>query len=205
MSIVFIYALKEPDTGEIRYVGKTDNLQRRLSRHLTESRLRATHHRACWIRSLLSKGKAPIMEKIDEASETEWPMIEAAYIQFYLEEGCRLVNGTFGGGSGSELTVDARAKISAYNRQRVFSQETRDRIAAKAKGRKHSAEAKAKMSLSRRGKQLGNKNGLGHRHSLETIKRMSESKLGNKFWVGRKHSLETRAKMSAAGKARYAS
>lgn len=47
---------------------------------------------------------------------------------------------------------------------------------------------------------LGNKNLLGHKHSIETKKRMSLAQKGNQHWLGREHTTETRQKMSLNNK-----
>lgn len=59
-----------------------------------------------------------------------------------------------------------------------------------------SPEIRAKVSMAMK----GNKNGLGHRHSLEARARMSASKKGR--GLGRTLTTETRAKISAALKGR---
>ena len=53
----------------------------------------------------------------------------------------------------------------------------RERIGAKSKGRKFSNASRLKMRIS----QLGNKNSLGYKHSIEARKRMSFSKTGTTF------------------------
>jgi hypothetical protein len=48
MKLVKIYALIDPETYEVRYVGKTTNLKRRLNRHLNESRKSTSSHKKAW-------------------------------------------------------------------------------------------------------------------------------------------------------------
>lgn len=189
MNTVFIYALKEPDTGRIRYIGKTSDPGFRLRRHIAQARKGLEKYRKVrWIRSLLDRGIEPAMEMIDETSESEWPMLEAAYIQFYRDEGCDLVNSTCGGEGFGAVN---------HNFRRNFSLETRQKISLAGKGRKHSLETRKKMSASRLGKRLTEdwrKNiGDGHRGkrlSLEHRQKLSVAHIGNK------PSLETRKKMS---------
>ena len=82
------------------------------------------------------------------------------------------------------------------------SDETKKKISAINKGRKVSAEARAKMSESRKGEKHPN---YGKQHSEESKKKMSESKLGNTYTKGRKSSDETRRKISEARKGTKAS
>jgi group I intron endonuclease len=91
-----------------------------------------------------------------------------------------------------------------------LSEETKQRIREKAKGRKISEDTKKKMSNLRKGKKgymLGrshseeskikiSKSGLGKKHSIETKKKIGASKIGNKYMLGKKHSLDTKSKMS---------
>ena len=71
------------------------------------------------------------------------------------------------------------------------------------KGHKHSERTKRKISQSRKGKGLDNKNALGNKFkrgkfSVEHRKKLSEAKLKNpaKYWQGKKRSLETRIKIA---------
>ena len=58
----FIYALKDPLTNEIKYIGKTCNkLKKRLYYHLYEIK-KYNNKKTCWIKSLLNKKLIPIIE-----------------------------------------------------------------------------------------------------------------------------------------------
>ena len=56
---VFIYSLSDPRTGEIRYVGKTVNLKRRLYGHLYDDE---KTHKSAWIKSLKRLGLKPQLD-----------------------------------------------------------------------------------------------------------------------------------------------
>ena len=63
----FIYALLDPITREIRYIGKSDYPRERLRDHVCDSKCNKENNRkANWIRSLLKQGLKPEMEIIDE-------------------------------------------------------------------------------------------------------------------------------------------
>ena len=96
MSSVFIYSLSDPRTKEIRYIGKSRNPRNRLRDHISYCRTEHTH-KSCWILGLVKRGLAPVMEIVDETTEELWAPLEAAYIQFFRDQGCRLVNSTDGG------------------------------------------------------------------------------------------------------------
>lgn len=115
----FIYGLNDPETGECRYVGKSNNPHERLSDHFTECRDK-THRRANWLNSLAAKGLKPTLQIIDEVPFEHWKQLEVAYIEFFRERGFDLTNGTPGGEDppsapmlGKIHSLEARAKIRA--------------------------------------------------------------------------------------------
>lgn len=125
---VFIYALCEPGTRTIRYIGKTGNLKNRLKSHLANVKNKVDAcHRADWIRSLLKRGLKPGIEIIDEVPESEWPSWEAAYIQFFKELGADLTNSTDGGECGS-YTEAAREKNRQAHLGKPHSLKTREKM-----------------------------------------------------------------------------
>lgn len=103
----FIYALNDPNTGLTRYIGKTDDPQQRLSVHLAS---KEQNHRTNWIKSLLKTGQEPVLEILDEVPKEFWPQWEVAYIEFFRECGCNLVNGTAGGEGATNPSAETIAK-----------------------------------------------------------------------------------------------
>lgn len=155
MSTVFIYVLRCPSTFCIRYVGKTKHPVERLRQHAYPKR---QSHRECWIRSLLRGGLYPILEILDEVPEVEWPMWEVAYIEFFREQGCPLVNANAGGEGGHNPSEETRQKIGAakvgntYGAGRKMPEHVRQKIKLANTGRKHpgrklSEEHKKKISI----------------------------------------------------------
>jgi hypothetical protein len=55
--MIEIYALCDPDSGEVRYVGKAKNAKARHKRHLSERHLGRPVNN--WVKSLLAAGKIP--------------------------------------------------------------------------------------------------------------------------------------------------
>lgn len=123
----FIYVLKDPRTGEVRYVGKTKNsLRKRLTDHIYDSK-RHKNRRANWIKSLAKKGLEPIIELIETVSSGEdWAEREKYWIKWYRGNGCNLLNMT-DGGEGS----------AGY----VYTEEVRKRIGDASRGKKRSLDA----------------------------------------------------------------
>jgi len=153
MKTTFIYALKEPETGEIRYVGKSNDPKKRLEDHMS---CQGNHHRACWVKNLKHRGLRPILEVIDEIPLEYWRQLEVAYISFYREQGCDLVNGTLGGDGLQDPTPEVRKKMSESKAGKNHP----------LYGTKASPETRKKMSEAR----------LGEKHHFYGIKRSQEER-----------------------------
>jgi len=97
----YIYCLRCPETGDVRYIGKTKNPKTRLASHVSKAKsMHLKHHCSDWIRSLLSKGFRPEFEIIFEVPIGEdWEFHEKRLVTEYREAGQSLVNLT-GGGRG---------------------------------------------------------------------------------------------------------
>lgn len=90
----FIYSLTDPITNQIRYVGKTVNLEQRLYNHINHAKtMKYKRHVCYWINSLLKQGKLPIMNVLEEC-ENDWQEKEQYWIEQYKENLC---NHTLGG------------------------------------------------------------------------------------------------------------
>lgn len=80
--VVYIYALIDPDTKEIRYIGKARNPHTRYTNHLSPGD-RSNALKYIWISKLAGDGKKPILallEKIEDARSDE---VELQYIRLY--------------------------------------------------------------------------------------------------------------------------
>lgn len=196
MRPIFIYALKCPLTDEVRYVGKSVNLQGRLRRHLFDARNGGSCHRDNWIRSGLSQGWEPRVEILDQVPEEHWQQWEVAWIEFFREQGANLTNSAAGGEgthNPSEETIAKRvAKVTGMKR----TPEQCARMSASQKGKKHSPEHCAK----KRAAMLGDKNpNFGKKFSPEHCTKLSVARKGKVSWnKGKMYSPETREKISAA-------
>lgn len=157
-----IYGLIDPNTKELRYVGYTSELKKRVSNHHNPSQLTARTHKNNWIKSLLSNGqKAEIIILEEYQSAQELPEAEIDAIAYFRSIGCDLTNGTDGGDGGAPMTgkthsKETRNKISLS--QKSASEEFKNKRAKRLKerpihlGHKHSDETKLKMSKSHTGK-----------------------------------------------------
>ncbi|KKM09935.1 hypothetical protein LCGC14_1722350 [marine sediment metagenome] len=68
---LFIYALKDPRTDEVMYIGCSNNPKKRLASHLCKSHLtHRTSKRVVWIKELLFLALKPVLQVLEEVSET---------------------------------------------------------------------------------------------------------------------------------------
>jgi group I intron endonuclease len=94
-----------------------------------------------------------------------------------------------GGVGGYAQPASVRAKMSAAALKRPpMSAEAREKISLSKRGLKASPEARARMSAAQ----------TGRKASPETRAKLSAAQMGNTNMLGKKRTAETRAKMSAA-------
>lgn len=104
-----IYALIDPLTDEIRYIGYTSkSLEKRLKSHIYDCN-RTKSHKTNWIRSLLNKGLKPIIKQLNETNEIKVCLdMEVYYISLYDN----LTNSTSGGETSKTYRKDVLIKMS---------------------------------------------------------------------------------------------
>lgn len=155
-----VYALVDPRTDEIRYIGKTrDKVEHRVRRHYKRAREAPKTHAHFWLRSLPSGPRILILEECENPEHAE-----KAWIAWGRRVGLRLTNAT-DGGDGSpgykhspeaiqkmrqrEVSVESRRKMSEAQKQRMSDPEQLAKFSRL--GWKHSAESREQMGLSHRG------------------------------------------------------
>jgi hypothetical protein len=100
MRKIYIYSLKDPETNEIRYIGKTTNINTRLKAHITRSRYNK-YHSARWVQSIIKKGLRPIIELVEECNDENWIEREKYWISYYRE--CFDLTNILDGGEGGSI------------------------------------------------------------------------------------------------------
>lgn len=138
---IAIYALCEPDTCEVRYVGKTNNVQRRLSNHLC-AREGSYLPSQKWIVDLGKMGREPLLFILEWSKE--WEESERRWISNFRKDGARLLNVAPGGAS------------SWSSNERRFGD--------------HKKYRSAIMTLSQRSKELSNSARKSFRELMDQIK-----------------------------------
>ena len=88
-----IYALCEPGTLEVRYVGKAQkSLEKRWHGHLTAARRGKSSLVTKWIAGWLATGKEPTMILLAECPERMEKAVEQAWVQLFVDNGYQLLN-----------------------------------------------------------------------------------------------------------------
>jgi len=94
--MIEIYGLFDPKTGELRYIGKSNNSIKRLASHLRDAKRRKTPL-YCWINKLLLSGREPVCKVFISVKEDVWRSAEIFAINTARSEGIRLLNVADGG------------------------------------------------------------------------------------------------------------
>jgi predicted GIY-YIG superfamily endonuclease len=166
----YIYGLFDPRNNELRYVGATINISRRLTMHCTDTQLIANTYKNNWIKSLKKQELKPIIEIIETYENKESAIENETYlIQLFRKLGYNLTNSRYGGNGfsdwsearklrnglkrrGIKHTEKTKNKISMNRRGIGHTQETKDTISRKNTGKKLTNEQCKKISLSKKGK-----------------------------------------------------
>jgi len=206
-----IYALVDPRTNEIRYVGRTINKPKiRFAGHisqLTES------HKSRWIRQLIGKQLLPVLAVL-ETGDGHSGEAEKRWIRDLRAVGCNLTNSTDGGDGtpGCLLSETTRLKIGAAHKGLKFSPESKAKV---AEALRWYWAANPQLSLARRvarekfaklnaGQALDDERRIAAaRRSPEARKKLSE--MARQNHLGRTLTEAHRAKISAANKGRVKS
>lgn len=177
MTLGTIYGLTDPLSGEVRYVGKTAQpVHVRLRSHINARPRRS--QLSCWLRSLEGVPNSIVLDR----APAGWDALEREWIRYGRTMGWRLTNGTEGG-TGGALTGDALERMAESLRGKKQSAETRAKRSQTLKGRKITWNAKLSEAAKRRPK---------WHHTQET-----KDKIGAAH-RGRKQSPEWVAKLMAS-------
>src|ERR1700748_269660 len=123
--MTYIYGLVDPRTGLISYIGKTNNLEDRLKKHIgsCNSIQERTNRKSRWINSLILNNLLPTIVELDKVPYCDWEFWEKHYIQMFKSMGANLHNGTLGGEKKTIITEETRNKLSAAQKGKKYSPE----------------------------------------------------------------------------------
>lgn len=180
----FIYALSDPRDGNVRYIGKSNNVKHRFNSHVSELTKRT--NKTNWIKSLLKLNLKPDIFIVDEVDINEWQFWEIHYISLFKYYGFKLTNSTIGGECGPSLKGVRR------------SDEVKRKISEKAKNRSYDSVLKMIKTKKERAKEISDRRkAMGLKMSDESKEKLRKLKLNM--------SDEYRMKISLANKGRKAS
>ena len=191
-----VYALSDPRTEKVRYVGVTFRKKVRINEHVSRAVKGGRTYRDCWIRSLIAAGVRPTYNVLEVGSGEGWEARERFWIAKYRLT-TKLTNHT-DGGEGTPGCIPSLALRRKWSKMRAgvkyapgrrsamlgkrHSIEAREKIRIASTGRPHTAASKKKVSVARKGKPLS----AEHREKLAAAKR------------GKKHTEEHNEKIRAA-------
>lgn len=135
---IALYALCDPISGKMRYIGYSNAVKRRYRKHC---RAVDHTHRDCWIRSLAKKGMTPSLKMLAVVGDHE-----IAVIAMLRRRGLKLTNGTRGGDGviGHTPSAETRAKISAAHAGKRLTEEQKAKLRVPKPPR--TAEHRARLS-----------------------------------------------------------
>lgn len=171
----YIYVLKDPESGAVRYVGVTTaRPARRFSGHLHHANVGRRNRLYIWFRHVLRRGLMPQMHVIETIpAGPGWADAEQRWIKHFRAAGAVLTNMTDGGDGTFCLVMTAshRAAIGAGNKGRKHTPIAVANMKEACKGRRVSPEALQKAWAANR----------RDTRSAETLQRQREAQLGRKI------------------------
>lgn len=183
MKPTYIYTLSDPDTKEVRYVGKSVNPKRRYYVHTCIQTGLDTHCKR-WIGKLKSENKKPIMEIIEEIITDNWQDREIYWISYFRKVNTNLTNMTVGGDGVPcipiEIELDRRIKVSEARKGMHFSEEHKLHLSEKKK--EYFSNPKNKEVLSRHWSVL-NDNQVLEIYELANRGKISQRQISRMFGI----------------------
>jgi group I intron endonuclease len=179
MSDNVIYALCDPNTNQIRYIGYSTKLDRRLKEHYFACSLKTNTHKNNWLKSLIANGqKAEVVILAEYADASVLPEQEINFIARYRSLGCKLTNTTVGGDGvvGRKWSEETKKRMSS-----LFSGDGNPFY-----GKTHSDETKIKIKAARK---LQIPTFKGKHHSQKS------NEANRKSHLGKKHSEASKQKI----------
>lgn len=88
--VVYVYALKDPVTQEIKYIGSSANPKQRLASHLSKP-LEGKESKLQWIAALKQRDLKPLIEILETTTEADRLRSEDKWYSHYRSLGCELL------------------------------------------------------------------------------------------------------------------
>lgn len=148
--MIYIYALSDPRSGSIRYIGKTKNIRTRLAAHVSKAKAHhVDHHCARWIRGLLAENVTPRLSVLSELPPgADWQSAEAEAIATYRAMGHDLTNLTGGGDGFHDCQPDVLKRRGETRRKTLSDPVKRSEFVNRLLASKANPEVRDKTSAS---------------------------------------------------------
>lgn len=189
MKTTSIYALVNPRNNEVRYVGKTVNVQRRKITHKHDLRNHNTH-KVRWMKSILpSEPELVVLEEI-QAGEN-WIEAEMFWIAYLKSLGANLTNSTAGGEGVCKLEIseETRQRLRDSHTGKTIPEETRLKMSFASKGKPKSETHAANIRKCQKGKVVSEsqlallrENARVNSKTPEALAKLSDSLKGRKAY-----------------------
>jgi hypothetical protein len=148
----YIYALKDPRTDEVRYVGKTAHLRIRYNQHvnITQLKKRRRTHLSNWIFLLESLGLKPTLQILEETEKDNWVELERKWIKHFTN----LCNSTEGGEGllGFKHSDDTKQRISQIKKGKCTTSDYQRSVLSRVHKGKITSESTKQKMRGKRGK-----------------------------------------------------
>lgn len=198
---VSIYALSDPVTKQVRYIGKAKDVKHRFTQHVANAE---TGYKANWIRGLKSRGMRPTVEVIEEVDETEWEVSERFWIAYFRFLGFSLMNIDLGGNGAHKVADSMREKCRLIHLGKKRSAEARERLRLSHLGKKSSPETIAKQSEAQKKRWAATQERKMHPNALAALVKYHKGRKQTpeeierrvKANTGKKRSPDIRVKMA---------
>lgn len=143
----------DPDTSEIRYIGKSVRPRERLANQCNEH---SNTYRCHWIQKLIREGSKPTQTILEELpDDADWKERERFWIAEGRRQGWPLVNSTSGGDGVPDLPPEIREKMRQTWLGRKHKPESIDKMVAERLLRpKPSVATRLKMSKKMKGREI---------------------------------------------------
>jgi len=126
--VTYIYVLKDPRDGRVRYVGKSNDPKKRLRWRIAQARGGMEEpHSSAWIKSVLDAGYRPEVIILETVNLTDWRDAEQRWIKHFRDNGMQLTNHAAGGDGPNGRVMPVAERIARRKSGRK-TWETRRRL-----------------------------------------------------------------------------
>jgi len=88
-TLISIYALVDPETEQVRYIGKSLHPESRFNAHMHDH---TRSQKGDWIQGLIKRGLVPEMRIVEEVPRDQGEMREIYWMNYYKEQGHSITN-----------------------------------------------------------------------------------------------------------------